>query len=65
MPASCRTGMTSDVIDTARDPSQAGPMTNIGEVVQVVQVEPIVLAAVEQEASVVEPAPAVAVVAAT
>ena len=37
--------MTSDVIDTGRPARQAGAMTNIGEVVQVVQVEPLVLAA--------------------
>ena len=37
--------MTSDVIDTAPRARQAGAMTNIGHVVQVVQVEPLVLAA--------------------
>ena len=35
--------MTSDVIDTARGTGQAGSMTNIGQVVQVVHVEPLVL----------------------
>jgi hypothetical protein len=51
--------MTSDVIDTVQDPSQGGPMTNIGEVVQVVQVEPLTVAsapAAEQSVE-VEPAP--------
>jgi hypothetical protein len=51
--------MTSDVIDTARDPSQAGPMTNIGEVVQVVQVEPLTVASapVAERSVEVEPTP--------
>jgi hypothetical protein len=63
--------MTSDVIDTVQDPSQAGPMTNIGEVVQVVQVEPLTVASAPIAAPSVEveptptPVPAVALVATT
>jgi hypothetical protein len=36
--------MTCDVIDTARRARQAGGMTNIGETVAVVRVEPLTVA---------------------
>ena len=45
--------MTSDVIDTARALGHPGSMTNVGEVLQVVQVEPLTTVGPEP---VVEPA---------